>query len=240
MKQGWQPNRTRHSPATGLAASVVFVAMLLAAFSLWTVIPLSWVYIGSKVSHTQFPSGGPYVVVAVGIIVSVLVVAWLIGGLNDLYVRITGTNRLAPMRPTWLKSMRDTSDAPAPTTVVEAVLMGSVLLAGARPHRSGSSCSPARRSRTSRSQTTNFAVFLDVLAVDFELAAEAQVADEVGVDGGLVLAARLGVAACRPPCGRCRRSSRRAGPRGCRGRSRSWCRSRARRGGGRPRRCRAA
>ena len=38
-------------------------------------------------------------VVAVGIIVSVLIVAWLIGRLNDLYIRITGTNRLAPMRP---------------------------------------------------------------------------------------------------------------------------------------------
>ena len=81
--------------------------MLLAAFSLWTAIPLSWVYIASKVSHTQFPSGGPYVVVVVGILASVLIVAWLIGRLNDLYVRITGTNRLAPMRPTWLRSMRD-------------------------------------------------------------------------------------------------------------------------------------
>ena len=90
----------------------VFLAMLLAAFSLWTVIPLSWVYIASKVSHTQFPSGGPYVVVIVGILASVLFVAWLIGRLNDLYIRITGTNRLGPMRPAWLKSMRDTGPGP--------------------------------------------------------------------------------------------------------------------------------
>lgn len=118
-----------HNPARGLAAGIVFVAMLLAALSLWTAIPLSWIYIGSKVSHTQFPSGGPYAVVAIGIVVSVLVVAWLIGRLNGLYVRITGTNRLAPMRPTWLKSMRDTSAVAGTTTVVEAVLMGSVVLA---------------------------------------------------------------------------------------------------------------
>ena len=118
-----------HNPARGLAAGIVFLAMLLAALSLWTAIPLSWIYIGSKVSHTQFPSGGPYMVVAVGIIVSVLVVAWLIGRLNNLYVRITGTNRLASMRPAWLKSMRDTSPTAETTTVVEAVLMGSVLLA---------------------------------------------------------------------------------------------------------------
>ncbi|HEY5941489.1 MAG TPA: hypothetical protein VIT89_01335 [Solirubrobacterales bacterium] len=118
-----------HSAGRALAAGLVFVAMLLAAFSLWTAIPLSWVYIGSKVSETQFPSGGPYAVVAVGIVVSILVVAWLIGRLNDLYIRITGTNRLGPIRPTWLKSMRDTGPVANSVTVVEAVLMASVMLA---------------------------------------------------------------------------------------------------------------
>ena len=118
----------RGGPARGLAAAVLFVAMLLAALSIWTAIPLSWIYIGSKVSDTQFPSGGPYFVVAVGIIVSIVLIAWLIGRLNRLYIQITGTNRLTPMRPTWLKSMRDSS-AKGTTTVVEAVLMGSVMLA---------------------------------------------------------------------------------------------------------------
>ena len=113
----------------GIAAGLVFVAMLLAAFSLWTAIPLSWVYIGSKLSETQFPSGGPYAVVAIGIFASIMIVAWLIGRLNNLYVRITGTNRLAPIRPTWLKSMRDTAPVTNSVTVVEAVLMTSVMLA---------------------------------------------------------------------------------------------------------------
>ncbi|HEU5061626.1 MAG TPA: hypothetical protein VFT79_00565 [Solirubrobacterales bacterium] len=113
----------------GVAAGLVFIAMLLAAFSLWTAIPLSWVYIGSKLSETQFPSGGPYAVVAVGIFASIIAVAWLIGRLNNLYVRITGTNRLAPIRPNWLKSMRDTAPATNSVTVVEAVLMASVMLA---------------------------------------------------------------------------------------------------------------
>lgn len=118
-----------HSAGRGLAAGLVFVAMLLAALSLWTAIPLSWVYIGSMVSDTQFPSGGPYMVVAVGIVTSIVLVAWLIGRLNQLYVRITGTNRLAPMRPSWLKSMRDTSPVGSSVTVVEAVMMGSVVIA---------------------------------------------------------------------------------------------------------------
>jgi hypothetical protein len=119
----------RGGVARGLAASLIFVAMLLAALSIWTVIPLGWIYIGSKVSHTQFPSSGPYFVVAAGILISVLGVAWLIGRLNRLYIGVTGTNQLTPMRSAWLKSMRDSSPRIGGTTVVEAVLMGSVLLA---------------------------------------------------------------------------------------------------------------
>jgi hypothetical protein len=118
-----------HNATRGLAAGMVFVAMLLAALSLWTAIPLSWVYIASKLSHTQFPSGGPYAVVIIGILVSVVFVAWLIGRLNNLYIRITGTNRLEPIRPTWLRSMRDATPIQSSVTVVEAVLMGSVMLA---------------------------------------------------------------------------------------------------------------
>src|SRR5580765_7092609 len=99
-------------PARGLAASFVFVVMLLTALALWTAIPLGWIYIGSKVADTQFPAEGPYAVVGVGILVTIVLDAWLIGRLNQLYVRITGTNRLTPMRPSWLKSMRDTGGVP--------------------------------------------------------------------------------------------------------------------------------
>ena len=115
----------------GLAASAIFVFMLVAALALWTAIPVGWIWIGSKVSDTQFPAEGPYAVVAVGILVSIVVDAWLIGRLNTLYVNLTGTNRLAPMRPSWLKSMRDSAAPAGTTTVVEAVLMGSVMLAAA-------------------------------------------------------------------------------------------------------------
>jgi hypothetical protein len=129
MKMEMATHSQSAGPVKGVAAGFVFVAMLLAALSIWTAIPLSWIYIGSKVSHTQFPSGGPYFVVAIGIVVSVIAIAWLIGRLNRLYIQITGTNRLGPIRPAWLKSMRDTPVRAGSTTIVEAVLMGSVILA---------------------------------------------------------------------------------------------------------------
>jgi hypothetical protein len=124
-----QPHPHTHHVGKSLAASVIFVAMLLAALSLWTALPLAWVYIGSKVSKTQFPAEAPYAVVIVGLIASIVLVAWLISRLNQLYVDVTGTNRLAPMRPAWMRSIRDTSAPMSSTTVVEAVLMGSVMLA---------------------------------------------------------------------------------------------------------------
>jgi hypothetical protein len=130
MKLAMVTDPHSHSLGRSMAASLVFVAMLLAALSLWTALPLTWLYIGSKVSKTQFPAEAPYAVVIVGLILSIVIVAWLISRLNRLYVEITGTNRLAPMRPAWMRSMRDTSAPVGTTTVVEAVLMGSVLLAG--------------------------------------------------------------------------------------------------------------
>lgn len=113
-----------------MAAAVVFVLMLLTALALWTAIPVGWLYIGSMVSETQFPSSGPYAVVAFGILISILIDAWLIGRLNAVYMRLTGTDRLSPMRPHWMRSMRDSSTPAGTTTVVEAVMMGSVMLAG--------------------------------------------------------------------------------------------------------------
>ena len=124
------PNARTHHAGRSLAASIIFLTMLVAAFSLWTAIPLCWIWIASKLSHTQFPSGGPYAIVAVGFVSTVLIVAWLIARLNRLYIEITGTNRLAPMRPSWLKSMRDTAPVRGSVTIVEAVLMSSVMLAG--------------------------------------------------------------------------------------------------------------
>jgi hypothetical protein len=120
---------TARNLGRNLAATVVFLAMLFAAFALWTAIPLGWVYIASKLAKSQFPSIGPYMIVIVGIIVTVLIDAWLIGRLNDLYVRVTGSNRLVQSRPGWLKSMRDTGPVQGSVTVVEAVMMSSVMLA---------------------------------------------------------------------------------------------------------------
>jgi hypothetical protein len=51
--------------------------------------------------------------------------------LNRLYVRITGSEKL-PQRylPAWRKSLSDERELPQGMSVLEAVILGSVLLAG--------------------------------------------------------------------------------------------------------------
>lgn len=103
--------------------------MLLCALSLWTVIPLAWLWIGSQLAATQFPSLGPYAVVLFGVIASILVVAWILGLLNELYLRLTGTHNVVPIRLGWLKSLRDSSSTQHPPSLLETVIVGSVLIA---------------------------------------------------------------------------------------------------------------
>ena len=125
----------RHGPAaaaTGMAATFVVALMVLGAISMWTVIPFGWIWIGSMLSTTQAPSGGPYMVVFVGSVCSIIAMAWALSRLNRLYVRITGSPQLpARYLPAWRKSLSDERARPAGPNVLEAVILASVLLAGA-------------------------------------------------------------------------------------------------------------
>ena len=114
-----------------LLAVAVAAVMLIFALSIWTVIPLGWIWIGSQLAATQFPSIGPYMLVLVGIVVTILGIAWVIGRLNQLYVGLTGTATVAPLRTSWLKSARDSGGTYGQPSLVEVILILSAILAGA-------------------------------------------------------------------------------------------------------------
>ncbi len=115
-------------PHRSIAAGLLAVVMLLSALSLWTAIPLAWLWIGSQLAATQFPSLGPYAVVFFGVVFSILVVAWLLGLMNELYLKLTGTHSVEPIRLGWLRSMRDSKLHQAPT-LLETVIVSSVIIA---------------------------------------------------------------------------------------------------------------
>lgn len=112
------------------AAAVLIAAMSVAAMLLWVGIPLGWLWIGSQLVSSSQPSMGPYMVVAIGIVGSVVVDALLLSRLNRTYQRVTQTDGQVRIQLPWMRSMRGERDSGRQTTVLDIILVGSVTLAG--------------------------------------------------------------------------------------------------------------
>ena len=115
--------------ARRIAAVTIAGVMLLAAFSLWTVIPLGWIWIGSRLSKTQAPSAGPYMLVFFGIVLSIVVVVLLLGWLNRLYEALVGTTEVEVERVRLWRSLSDERRSHHRWKIMEVVLLASVLVA---------------------------------------------------------------------------------------------------------------
>jgi len=112
------------------AATLIVAAMTIAAMTLWIGIPLGWLWIGSQLVDSSQPSMGPYMVVVVGIIASVVLDALLIARLNRRYERVTGGRGNVRVQLPWMKSMRGERERSREISVLDAVMVGTVTLAG--------------------------------------------------------------------------------------------------------------
>ncbi len=116
--------------ARRLEAGLIVSIMLLGAFSLWTVIPLGWLWIGSQLVGTQEPRLWAYFLVLVGIIISVVIVAKILSALNRRFLSIKGSEDYKAKIPLpWMESMRDERHAQR-ATVLDMVLVASAVMAG--------------------------------------------------------------------------------------------------------------
>jgi hypothetical protein len=116
--------------AKSSAAVVLIVCMTIASFVMWAGIPLGWLYLGSQLVDSSQPSMGPYMLVAVGILVSVILDAMLLSRLNRRYQRVTGSDGAVQVRLPWLRSMRGERDSGLQTTVLDVILVSTVAFAG--------------------------------------------------------------------------------------------------------------
>lgn len=112
------------------AATVLIVAMSIAALFLWVGIPLGWLWIGSQLVSSSQPSMGPYAVVAVGIVGSVVVDAMILSRLNRTYMRVTDSDGQVRIQMPWMRSLRGERESGRETSVLDIILIGSVTLAG--------------------------------------------------------------------------------------------------------------
>lgn len=114
-----------------LGATALIALMVFAALMLWLGIPLGWLVIGSLLVSSSQPSMGPYMVVIIGIIVSVVITANLISRINRAYERVSGNQGRVRVQLPWMKSMRGEREAPKERSVLDVVMVGSVILAAA-------------------------------------------------------------------------------------------------------------
>jgi hypothetical protein len=112
------------------AALILVLAMLVAAVFLWVGTPLIWLYIASQLVDSSQPSMGPYMVVVAGVAATVVLDALLIARLNRSYQRVTGSDGEVRVQLPWHKSMRGERKQPRGMSVLDAILVTSVGLAG--------------------------------------------------------------------------------------------------------------
>jgi hypothetical protein len=112
-----------------IAAALLILLMAAGSIALWLAIPVGWIYIASQLVKSSQPSMGPYVLVLVGIPVSMVVVGKLLSKLNRVYGEVTGTTPQVRVRMPWNRSMRGERDGAHPRTVLDVVMVASVSLA---------------------------------------------------------------------------------------------------------------
>jgi hypothetical protein len=112
-----------------LLAALLIALMAIGSVLLWLGIPVGWLYLASRIVKSSQPSLGPYVLVLVGIPVSMIVVDKALSRLDRAYGDVTGTTPTGRMRNPWMKSMRGERDSGRPRTVLDVVMVWSVVLA---------------------------------------------------------------------------------------------------------------
>jgi hypothetical protein len=112
-----------------LLAALLIALMAIGSVVLWLGIPVGWLYLASRIVKSSQPSLGPYVLVLVGIPVSMIVVGKALSRLNRAYGEVTGATPAGRVRSPWMKSMRGERDSGRPRTVLDVVMVWSVALA---------------------------------------------------------------------------------------------------------------
>jgi hypothetical protein len=113
-----------------LTAVLLIAAMALGSVLLWLGIPVGWVYLAAQIVKSSQPSMGSYLLIIVGIGVSIVIVGKGLAALDRMYGRVVrGGAPTGPRQLPWHRSLRGERDAGAPLTVLGVVMMWSVSVA---------------------------------------------------------------------------------------------------------------
>lgn len=111
-----------------LAQAGLVSLMVLGGLMLWFGNPVVWLWIGSQMSEAQRASMGPYAVVALGILVSTVLVAVALARIHRRYQEVSGYTPTVRVRVPWLRSVRGEQDSRPEVTVLDVVVVLTALL----------------------------------------------------------------------------------------------------------------
>ncbi|HEU4658139.1 MAG TPA: hypothetical protein VFR97_11460 [Capillimicrobium sp.] len=111
-------------------ALLLILLMALGSIAMWIVVPVFWIWLAAKLQEGKAqPTLGPYLLILVGIPVTMFAVAKALAQLNVAYGKVTGVTPRVRMQMPWHKSMRGERDSGHQATVLDVVMLVSVSIA---------------------------------------------------------------------------------------------------------------
>lgn len=122
---------TTHKPTVGqrILAPILLLLMALGGVLLWLGIPLAWLWIASQMTSGTQPTIGPYLLIAVAVPLSMVLMAKLLRRIDRVHARITGRQLDVRVQLPWLKSMRGERTTNRPTTALDLIMLGTAAAA---------------------------------------------------------------------------------------------------------------
>lgn len=119
-------------PWSRLGTTGLVVLMSIGGFAMWIVAPVAWLWIGSQLTESRRPDGTLYVLVAVGLLMTMVILGFLLGRLNRIHGAITGRitdATIAHQRLAWDRPQSASNEGRAPVNALERIMVACVMIA---------------------------------------------------------------------------------------------------------------
>lgn len=121
----------RSEPYRLIAAAALVALMAVGSMLMWIGVPLGLVWLASHLQKGTQASMGPYVLILAGLPALMLIVGKGLAMLDQVFSRVTGWDpNDRPVQAPWQRSMRGERGSQRGRTVLDVVMIVSVVLAG--------------------------------------------------------------------------------------------------------------
>jgi hypothetical protein len=110
-------------------AALLVLVMALGSVLMWIGVPVFWLWLASRIADSSQPSIGLYLLVLVGIVVSMAVLGKGLGAVNHMHMALTDSLPQKREQTIWLRSMRGEREVQRQTGVLGLVMAWSVSVA---------------------------------------------------------------------------------------------------------------